>query len=438
MFIQDSIKFVQNFAGVISESTPHLYLSGLPFSPPRSALANMLTEKFPNIAQVARGQHEDWPSNQHVLQGHTDIVNSIAFSSDGRHIVSGSRDQTIRVWDAQTGAQVGNPLQGHTKSVNSVAFSPDGRHIVSGSRDQTIRVWDAQTGAQVGNPLQGHTKSVSSVAFSPDGRHIVSGSLDETIRVWDAQTGAWVGNPLQGHTWSVNSVAFSPDGRHIVSGSWDQTIRVWDTQTGAQVGNPLQGHTWSVNSVAFSPDGRHIVSGSRDETIRVWNAQTGAQVGNALQGHTNLVNSVAFSPDGRHIVSGSEDHTIQVWDAQTESTSVQAGNFPTMQIEPYPPQFSPISMPTSILSAFPSAGDKLTPMAEHSMCLGHGLFLLDNGWIVGSSNQLFLWVPPSYHPFFWYSPSTTVIIGRFPVLDFSNMVHGSAWDQCFCACSDSK
>jgi len=103
-----------------------------------SALANKLTAIFPNIAQVARGQHEDWPSNQHVLQGHTSFVKSVAFSLDGRHIVSGSLDKTIRVWDAQTGAQVGNPLQGHTKEVNSVAFSPDGRHIVSGSLDQTI------------------------------------------------------------------------------------------------------------------------------------------------------------------------------------------------------------------------------------------------------------------------------------------------------------
>jgi len=156
MFIQDGIKFVQNFAGIISESTPHLYLSGLSFLPPRSALANMLIANFPNIAQVARGQHENWPSNQHVLRGHTSFVNSVAFSWDGRQIVSGSWDQTIRVWDAQTGAQVGNPLQGHTNSVLSVAFSPDGRHIVSGSWDQTIQVWDAQTGAQVGNPLQGH------------------------------------------------------------------------------------------------------------------------------------------------------------------------------------------------------------------------------------------------------------------------------------------
>ena len=157
MFIQDGIKFVQNFAGVISESTPHLYLSGLPFLPPRSTLANMLTAIFPNIAHVVRGQHEDWPSNQHVFRSHRKSVCSVAFSSDGRHIVSGSEDETIQIWDAQTGAQVGNPLQGHTSSVYSVAFSPDGRHIVSGSWDQTIRVWDAQTGAQVGNPLQGHT-----------------------------------------------------------------------------------------------------------------------------------------------------------------------------------------------------------------------------------------------------------------------------------------
>ena len=116
----------------------------------------------------------------------------------------------------------------------SVAFSPDGRYIVSGSSDRTIQIWDAQTGGQMGNPLKGHTEDVWSVVFSPDGRHIVSGSSDKTVRVWDAQTGAQVGHPLQGHTNSVNSVAFSPDGRHIVSGSHDKTIRVWDAQAHSQ------------------------------------------------------------------------------------------------------------------------------------------------------------------------------------------------------------
>jgi len=90
--------------------------------------------------------------------------------------------QTLQIrWDAQTGALMGNPLEGHTDSVNSVTLSPDGRYIVSCSRDHTIWVWDVQTGAQVGNPLQGHILSVNSVAFSPNGRHIVSGSRDHTI-----------------------------------------------------------------------------------------------------------------------------------------------------------------------------------------------------------------------------------------------------------------
>ena len=92
---------------------------------------------------------------------------------------------------------MGNPLQGHTSSVNSVAFSSDGRHIVSGSYDHTIQVWDAQTGHQVCNPIQGHTDCVKSVAFSPDGRHVVSGSSDQTTQVWDVQTGVQISNPFQ-------------------------------------------------------------------------------------------------------------------------------------------------------------------------------------------------------------------------------------------------
>jgi WD40 repeat protein len=97
--------------------------------------------------------------------------------------------------------QLVNPLKGHTGPVWSVAYSPDGRHIVSGSYDRTIRIWDAETGAAVGNPLEGHTLSVSSVAYSPDGRHIISGSGsdDKTIRIWDAETGDAVGKPLEGH-----------------------------------------------------------------------------------------------------------------------------------------------------------------------------------------------------------------------------------------------
>ena len=138
MFVKDEIQFVENFSGIIDKSTPHLYLSALPFLPSRSTMARCLPDSFPRIANIVVGKHHDWPRSQQVLQGHEWPVCTVAFSPDGRHIVSGSWDLTIRLWDAQTGGQVGNPLQGHTESVISVAFSPDGRHIVSGSDDKTI------------------------------------------------------------------------------------------------------------------------------------------------------------------------------------------------------------------------------------------------------------------------------------------------------------
>ncbi len=96
--------------------------------------------------------------------------------------------------------------------MTSVAFSPDGTRIVSGSADNTVRLWDAATGQPIGQPMTGHTGAVSSVAFSPDGTRIVSGSGDKTVRVWDADTGQPIGEPLTGHTDTVTSVAFSPDG----------------------------------------------------------------------------------------------------------------------------------------------------------------------------------------------------------------------------------
>ncbi|KAF7334743.1 WD-REPEATS-REGION domain-containing protein [Mycena sanguinolenta] len=285
------------------------------------------------------------------LEGHTDWVTSVAFSPNGKHIVSGSSDRTVRIWDAGNGAPVGQTLEGHTNWVGSVAFSPDGKHIVSGSNDGTVCLWDAESGEQLGKPLKGHTDWVISVAFSSDGKivsgsddktvrlwdaengtpvgkpleshtdsvtdgqYIVSGSEDRTVRLWDAGSGAPVGKPLEGHAESVTSVAFSPDGKHVVSGSADNTVCLWNAENGAPVGKPLKGHTHLVTSVAFSFDGKHIVSGSNDKTVCLWNAENRTLVGKPLEGHTDWVISVAFSPDGKHIVSGSEDRTVRLWDA---------------------------------------------------------------------------------------------------------------------------
>jgi WD40 repeat protein len=136
--------------------------------------------------------------------------------------------------------------------VSSVAFSPDGKQVVSGSSDMTVQIWDVATGVAL-QTLEGHSDSVSCVAFSPDGKQVVSGSRDKTVWVWDAATGA-VLQTLEGHSNWVNSVAFSPDGKQVVSRSSDKTIRVWDAATGAVL-QTLEGHSNWVNFVAPSPDG---------------------------------------------------------------------------------------------------------------------------------------------------------------------------------------
>jgi len=141
--------------------------------------------------------------------------------------------------------------------VHISCICPDSTCIVSGSSDDTIRVWDARTGEIVVGPFEGHTDLVRSVAYSPDGTCIISGSYDHTIRVWDAKTGKVVAGPFKGHTESVTSVAYSPDGTCIVSGSYDQSIRVWNAKTGEVVAGPFEGHTdlgqISCNTLLMAP-----------------------------------------------------------------------------------------------------------------------------------------------------------------------------------------
>ncbi|EGJ34237.1 MULTISPECIES: caspase family protein [Moorena] len=248
----------------------------------------------------------------HTLEGHTDDVTDIAFSPDGKQILSGSDDRTVRLWDTETG-QLIHTLEGHTNDINAIAFSRDGKQILSGSFDKTVRLWDTETG-QLIHTLEGHTYLVTDIAFSPDGKQILSGSRDKTVRLWDTETGQLI-HTLEGHTNDINAIAFSPDGNKILSGGDDNSLRLWDTESG-QLIHTLQGHANHVTSIAFSPDGNKILSGGDDNSLRLWDTESG-QLIHTLQGHTDFVNDIAFSPDGNKIFSGSDDNTLRLWDTQS-------------------------------------------------------------------------------------------------------------------------
>ena len=242
------------------------------------------------------------------LEGHSSHVRAVAFSPQGDRIVSGSIDNTLRLWDL-SGNLIGEPFTGHGSEVRAVAFSPQGDRIVSGSSDKTLRLWDL-SGNPIGKPFIGHSSEVFSVAFSPQGDRIVSSSYDGTLRLWDL-SGDPIGEPFTGHNSSVYSAVFSPQGDRIVSGSDDKTLRLWDL-SGNLIGEPFTGHSDSVWSVAFNPQGDHIVSGSIDSTLRLWDL-SGNPIGEPFTGHNSLVYSVAFSPQGGCIVSGSDDKTLRLW-----------------------------------------------------------------------------------------------------------------------------
>jgi WD40 repeat protein len=282
------------------------YVFTVTFSPDSRRIAS-------SDGQTVRVWDAETGAQLRQLRGHEDAVNSVAFSPDGRRIASCSGDRTVRVWDAQTGSEL-RQLRGHEDAVISVAFSPDGRRIASCSKDRTVQVWDAQTGSEL-RQLRGHEDAVRSVAFSPDGRRIASCSHDGTVRVWDAQTGAQL-RLLRGHASSVGSVAFSPDGHRIVSGSNDGMLRMWDVETASER-RQFHGPEGQVLSVAFSPDGRRIVSGSKDRMLRMWDAETGGEL-RVFHGHDQVVTSVAFSLDGRRIAIGAL-YSVRVWDVETGS-----------------------------------------------------------------------------------------------------------------------
>jgi WD40 repeat protein len=261
-----------------------------------------------------------------TFSGHTAAVNSVAISPNGQTALSASADQTLRLWDIETGQPV-RTFSGHTAAVNSVAISPDGQSALSASADQTLRLWDIETGQPV-RTFSGHTTAVNSVAISPDGQSALSGSANGDVILWDMTTGqiryrlagiestAASVTAANGHAGPVWSVAYSADGLTAFSGSEDELITRWDL-SGAEIGlqrikvQPASG----IFSLAVSPDGRTLLSGLIDSRVASLNATTGQTLQPYL-GHSGRVLALAYHPDGRMALSGAADGTLRLWDLE--------------------------------------------------------------------------------------------------------------------------
>ncbi|KAF8699570.1 WD domain, G-beta repeat, partial [Rhizoctonia solani] len=361
----DAVQFVSVYANhTISESTPHIYISMLPFWPPsrpvstaymprttgivkpqgtaisQRTLSLLATWKVSGRSVKSMGLSADGARLAVPTESSIDVldtstggvmfsltsqlaqrVNYVAMSPDGTQVAFDGADSSLQLWNVSKDDATTELLSSTGSYIYCVAFSSNASHVACGLDNGDIYICSLRTAEPPLGLLKGHTDKVSSVTFSPDCLHLASGSWDNKVRIWDVRTGHSIGQPFTGHTHSVTSVSYSPDGSRLVSASWGCTIRVWDIRAAQTVLGPLQAHSSVVTSATFSPNAAFIASASWEKTIRVYDALTGSTVLGPLQAHTNWVNWVIFSPDGSRLFSCSYDGTVRIWNVQDAAVS---------------------------------------------------------------------------------------------------------------------
>ena len=372
-------------------------------------------------------------SDQTTLQ--LPAVYSVATSGDGAIIVNGSEDALVRVWDAQTGEATLPPLRGHGGLIKTVAISPDGRLIASGSGDCTVRLWDAQSGATVNVLIGEYMNLVEALAFSHNGRWLASASGECVIDMWDVTTGQYLAiSQLRCHG-RAKAVTFSLDDG-LVATADSSRIYLWHTETGEQAYAPLDAGEASLCSLAISPDSTQIVSaGSDTRAVRIWDITAGQCI-NILDGHTSFVLSVAWSNDGRFINTGSEDSTLRLWDATGAPLAVLYGHNQAVRSTIFTSDGHFIisgSRDTMIRKWDVRAACQLTSESSSDPVAALAVARLDDGWLVGSSGELLLWVPSYYRPYY-QTAVCPLLIGKSRVVisaGDSGLHVGSNWTLCW-------
>lgn len=301
-------------------------------------------------ALLAAGQ-DPLPENAALrLSGHSDGVRAVAWSPDGRFLLTASRDRTLALWDASSGERV-RVMEGHDGGATSVAFSPDGALALSGSQDKSVILWEVATGKLL-RRMKGHKQWVTGVAFSPDGRRALSGSLDRTAILWDTTDGSQIFS-LAAHADRVLAVGFSADGKQALTAGADRSVQVWETEKGTRLERcgadeavicaaftssagqilggtwnglvqrwdrsgkedtkTFKGHVGNVQAISLNPDGLTYASAGQDGSVIIGDGSTGRRL-KRFFGHQGQVWSVAWSPGGRRVVTCAEDGTALIWE----------------------------------------------------------------------------------------------------------------------------
>ena len=301
-------------------------VNSLEFSPDGRVLASASIDKTIILWDVKKHQKFE------TLREHTGSVMHLAFSPDGSLLASASEDNTVILWDVKQ-PQKFETLRGHNAGVKHLSFSPDGSLLASASEDKIIILWDVKRQQSLAI-LRGHEDRISHLAFSLDGRVLASASADETVILWDMGKQK-ISKTLRGHKDWVNHLSFSPDGRVLASANYDGELILWDVKE-QRILTTLSKH--GVNHLSFSPDGSLLASASWDNTVILWDVKKQQKL-EVLRGHGGGVYHLSFSPDGRMLASASDDKTVILWELKQQSSLASLSGHDSLVNDPL--SFSP-------------------------------------------------------------------------------------------------
>ena len=332
-----------------------------------------------------------------VLQtGHNKSVKTVVFSPNGQWIASGSFDNTIKIWEFETGREL-RALIGHSGVVKTLACSPDGRWLASGSNDKTVKIWEVESGGEI-KSFAIQDGSVEAVAFSSDGQKLASGNSNGTITIWDVSSGQEL-TKLIGHSNAVTALTFSRDNRNLASGSTENVIKIWDVNQPRRVKN-LKGHTDKIEILRFSENGENLASGSFDKTVRLWKVSNGREL-SVFIGHTGKVLSLYFISAGK-IMSADSNHFVKLWDTtnklELSSVSEQINGDNTNEAESaifsFDGNFIAIGNGDRTVTLLDTkTGERLKTLENHTSGFYGVSFSSDRHWFASASfdNTIKLW-----------------------------------------------